>query len=94
MHPSVNAMVLTPIAPHTLTYRPIVLSADASVTLQPAIEPGLSDIVVTFDGQFGAPLERGDRVVVERAPRQLQLVRTSTRTHFDMLREKLKWGNQ
>lgn len=94
VHPSVDAMVLTPIAPHTLTYRPIVLSADSSVTLQPVIEPGLSDIVVTFDGQFGAPLERDDRVIVERAPRQLRLLRTSTRTHFDMLREKLKWGNQ
>jgi NAD+ kinase len=93
MHPSVDAIALTPIAPHTLTYRPIVLSADSSVTLQPVIEPGLSDIVATFDGQFGAPLERGDRVVVERAPRQLRLVRTSTRTHFDMLREKLKWGD-
>ena len=94
MHPSVDAIVLTPIAPHTLTYRPIVLSADSSVTLQPAIEPGLSDIVVTFDGQFGAPLERGDRVIIERAPRQLRLLRTSSRTHFDMLREKLKWGHQ
>lgn len=94
MHPSVDAIVLTPIAPHTLTYRPIVLNAEASITLQPVIEPGLSDIVVTFDGQLGAPLQAGDRVVVERAPRRLQLLRTSTRTHFDMLREKLKWGNQ
>jgi len=92
VHPSVDAIVLTPIAPHTLTFRPIVLHADSSITLQPVIEPGLSDIVVTFDGQFGAPLERNDRVVVERAPRRLQLLRISTRTHFDMLREKLKWG--
>lgn len=93
VHPSVDAVVLTPIAPHTLTYRPIVLDASAAITLQPVIDPGLSDIIVTFDGQFGVPLESGDRVHVERAPRQLRLLRTSSRSHFDMLREKLKWGN-
>jgi NAD+ kinase len=93
VHPSVDAVVLTPIAPHTLTYRPIVLSASSAITLAPVIDPGLSDIVVTFDGQLGVPLEAGDRVLVERAQRQLRLLRTSSRSHFDMLREKLKWGN-
>jgi NAD+ kinase len=93
VHPSIDAVVLTPIAPHTLTYRPIVLPADSEITLQPDIEPGLSDIVVTFDGQFGVPLTQGDRVVVDRAPRELRLLRTSSRSHFDMLREKLKWGH-
>jgi NAD+ kinase len=56
------------------------------------IDP-LADIVVTFDGQFGVPLEAGDRIALGRAPRVLRLLRTSTRSHFDMLREKLKWGN-
>jgi len=93
VHPSIDAVVLTPIAPHTLTYRPIVLPADSDITLQPDIEPGLSDIVVTFDGQFGVPLTQGDRVIVDRAPRELRLLRTSSRSHFDMLREKLKWGH-
>jgi NAD+ kinase len=93
VHPSVDAVVLTPIAPHTLTYRPIVLAADSAIVLQPVIEPGLSDIVATFDGQFGAPLEPDDRVIVDRAPRVLTLLRTSSRSHFDMLREKLKWGH-
>jgi NAD+ kinase len=93
VHPSIDAVVLTPIAPHTLTYRPIVLPADSEITLQPDIEPGLSDIVVTFDGQFGVPLTQGDRVVVDRASRELRLLRTSSRSHFDMLREKLKWGH-
>ncbi|HUL74258.1 MAG TPA: NAD(+)/NADH kinase [Vicinamibacterales bacterium] len=94
VHPSVDAVVLTPIAPHTLTNRPIVLPAGSTVVLEPAIEPSASDIVVTFDGQFGAPLHRGDHVVIERSPRVLRLLRTSSRTHFDMLREKLKWGHQ
>jgi NAD+ kinase len=48
---------------------------------------------VTFDGQLGVPLTAGDVIDVSRAPRQLRLLHTSSRTHFDMLREKLKWGN-
>lgn len=92
VHPAVDALVLTPIAPHTLTQRPLVLPASARVRLDPVIDPE-ADIVLTYDGQFGSPLERGDVVSVCRAPRVLRLVRTSARTHFDMLREKLKWGN-
>jgi NAD+ kinase len=92
VHPAVDALVLTPIAPHTLTQRPLVLPAAAHIRLEPFVEPG-SDILLTFDGQFGAPLEAGDTVTIGRAPRVLRLVRTSARTHFDMLREKLKWGN-
>jgi len=92
LHPAVDAIVFTPIAPHTLTQRPLVLPAAAHIRLEPIVEPE-SDILLTFDGQFGAPLEPGDVVTVGRAPRVLRLVRTSGRTHFDVLREKLKWGN-
>jgi NAD+ kinase len=92
VHPSVDAFVLTPIAPHTLTQRPLVLPAAARIEFRPVIEPQ-SEIVLTFDGQFGWPLETGDIVGLARAPRRLRFVRTSGRTHFDMLREKLKWGN-
>jgi NAD+ kinase len=92
IHPRADAIVLTPIAPHTLTHRPLVLPAGARIELRPVIEPQ-SDIVLTFDGQFGLPLETGDVVEISRAPRRLRFVRTSSRTHFDMLREKLKWGN-
>jgi NAD kinase len=51
-----------------------------------------SDPVLTFDGQYGVPLEAGDSIAVARAPRTLRLLKTSTRTHFEMLRGKLKWG--
>jgi NAD+ kinase len=91
VHPAVDAFVLTPIAPHTLTHRPLVLPATATIALRPRID-ALSDIVVTFDGQFGEPLEAGDVVMVRRAPKPLRLLRTSPRTHFDMLRQKLQWG--
>jgi len=91
VHPEVDALVLTPIAPHTLTNRPLVLPATATLSLRPEIDSP-SNIVLTFDGQFGVGLEAGDVVEVRRAPRLVRLVRTSSRTHFDVLREKLQWG--
>ncbi|HET9371045.1 MAG TPA: NAD(+)/NADH kinase [Vicinamibacterales bacterium] len=91
VHPSVDAMVMTPIAPHTLTNRPLVLPATATVTLRPEIEPR-SDIVVTFDGQFGQRLEPDDAIEIVRASRVLTLMHLAGRSHYDMLREKLQWG--
>ena len=91
VHPAVDALVLTPIAPHTLTNRPLVLPATARISLRPDID-SRSDFVVTFDGQYGAPLEPHDIVEISRAPRVLRLLRLTPRTHFDMLREKLQWG--
>jgi NAD+ kinase len=92
VHPSVDAVILTPIAPHALTNRPLVLPASIDVTLRPVIEPA-TEIFATFDGQFGVPLEPDDTVVVGRAPCVMRLIRISPRTHFDVLREKLKWGD-
>lgn len=91
LHPSADAVVLTPLAPHALTNRPVVLPASSQIQLRPAVEPE-TDPVVTFDGQFGVPLQPGDTVEMVRAARVLRLLRTMSRTHFDMLREKLKWG--
>jgi NAD+ kinase len=92
VHPSLDALVLTPIAPHTLTHRPLVLPADARIAIRTRAEPQ-GELVGTFDGQFAVTLEPGDSVHIERAPRVVRLLYTSRRTHFDMLREKLKWGN-
>jgi NAD+ kinase len=92
MHPSVDAVLLTPIAPHTLTNRPIVLPASAHIVLRPTLDGPNADVVATFDGQYGAPLLAGDVVSIQRSERVLRLLRTTTRTHFEMLREKLNWG--
>ena len=92
MHPAVDAILLTPIAPHTLTNRPIVLPASADIVLRPRLDPGDAPVVVTFDGQYGTPIGEGDAVAIRRSSRVLHLLRTTTRTHFDMLREKLNWG--
>jgi NAD+ kinase len=95
VHPALDAIVLTPIAPHTLTYRPLVLPATATIGLTPVADPhpAAADVAVTFDGQHGITVERGQALTIQLAPRRLRLLRTSRRTHFDMLREKLKWGN-
>lgn len=91
VHPSVDALLLTPIAPHTLTNRPVVLPASSRIALHPAAGPH-ADLLVNIDGQAGIPLAADDVVEVTRSPRVLRLIHTSSRTHFDMLREKLKWG--
>ncbi len=91
VHPAVDALLLTPIAPHTLTNRPLVLPADARISLA-ARHDAPAEIVVTFDGQSSVTLESGDVVEIDRAPRVVNLLRVSARTHFDMLREKLQWG--
>lgn len=92
VHPEVDALVLTPIAPHTLTQRPIVFPASLGIALRPVVDSPPADILATFDGQLALQLVTGDVVTIQRAPRPLKLVRTSARSHFDMLREKLKWG--
>jgi NAD+ kinase len=90
LHPAVDAMVLTPIAPHTLTNRPVVIPASSDVQMRPNMEG--NEVYVTFDGQSGFPLQAGDLVSVRRAPHPLRIVKSAERTYFDVLREKLKWG--
>jgi NAD+ kinase len=90
VHPAVDAMLLTPIAPHTLTNRPVVIPASSEVHLRPIMEG--NEVFVTFDGQSGFPLQPGDLVSVRRAPRPLRIIKSAERTYFDLLREKLKWG--
>jgi NAD+ kinase len=93
VHPHLDAIVLTPIAPHTLTNRPVVMPATAALTIQPLIAGG-EDIFVTADGQTGYPLSAADLVTVSRAERALRLVRSTERSYFGVLRQKLKWAER
>jgi NAD+ kinase len=93
IHPSVDALVLTPIAPHTLTDRPVVIPATFTVRVQPNMGER-DEVFVTFDGQNGFELQAGDEVLVARAPQPLRLVKPSTRSYFEVLRTKLKWGER
>ena len=94
VHPTVDALVLTPIAPHTLTNRPIVLPNTAPVRITPELGGPHAEAHASFDGQFNVELEDGDAVIVERAPHPLRVVRAEARSYFAVLREKLKWGER
>ncbi len=91
VHPAVDALILTPIAPHTLTHRPIVIPGDSIVEVAPQID---EETFVTFDGQSGFPLKPGDVVSVRKSERSLRLVKAPARSYFELLREKLKWGER
>jgi NAD+ kinase len=93
VHPAVDAILLTPIAPHMLTHRPIVVSAASVIRVKPAPGSSNDELFVTFDGQSGHSLEAEDEIVIERAA-PVRLVRASTRSYFDVLRQKLKWSER
>jgi NAD+ kinase len=93
VQPSVDALILTPIAPHTLTNRPIIIPASSTVRVQPHMEVR-DEVFVTFDGQAGFQLEDGDEISIRRAERSLLLIHPSTRSYFEVLRQKLKWGER
>jgi NAD+ kinase len=95
VHPGVDALVVTPIAPHTLTNRPVVVPASFTLVIQPlggGTQP--ADVYVTFDGQIGHPLPVNRIVRITRADQPLRLVRPTTRSYFDVLRQKLKWAER
>lgn len=94
VHPSMDALVLTPIAPHTLTNRPIVISADREVRVKSSGTNAGDEVYVTIDGQTGFALHEGDEIAITKAARPLRLIRATTRSYFEVLRQKLKWNER
>ncbi len=93
VHPVVDAVLLTPIAPHMLTNRPLVVAGPSEILVEPDMN-GNDEVFVTFDGQSGHALQAGDTITIRRADKPLRLVRSSSRSYFDVLRQKLKWGER
>lgn len=93
-HPGVDGLLLTPIAPHMLTNRPLVIPGASTIEVAPKLDGSSDEMFVTFDGQAGHPVQANDVVKIRRAARSLRLVRASNRTYFDVLRQKLKWGER
>jgi NAD+ kinase len=94
VHPSMDALLLTPIAPHMLTNRPVVVPGTSEVRVQPTMDGAGDEVFATFDGQFGHPLESDDIIEIRRAERALNVVRAPRRSYFELLRQKLKWGER
>jgi|SRR5579862_719192 len=91
MMPSVQSFVVTPVCPHALTHRPLVVTDSAEIELH--VETGAEEAFLSIDGQVGMPLQQGDRVVCKKARHTVKLMRVR-RTFFDVLRNKLKWGQR
>jgi len=87
--PSVTSFVVTPVCPHSLTYRPLVVPDKATIEL--CMGTSDEEAYLSIDGQVGVPLQRGDRLICRRASHTVKLLRMK-RTFFDVLRNKLKWG--
>lgn len=91
LFPSLEAITVTPICPHTLTNRPIVVPFDRAVRL--VLRDG-QDVMLTVDGQIGIELSPGAEIVCTRSPNHIDLIKPGDQGFFDVLREKLKWGER
>lgn len=91
LHPGLEAIVLVPICPHTLTHRPIVVKADSviEVVLNSA---NTTQSQVTCDGQISLALEPGDRILIRKKKRKARLIHPLNHDYFALLRAKLNWG--
>jgi NAD+ kinase len=88
--PSMNAVVITPICPFTLSNRPIVVPDDATIEL--LLKTDQEEVTLTLDGQVGFSLKVEDRAVIRKSRVAFNLVQPSNRNYFDVLRDKLRWG--
>ncbi len=92
LHPTLDAMILTPICPHTLTNRPVVLSDQVAIELTLRGDPG--EVFLTFDGQASEPLEPGDVVRVRKSRYGMKLLSLPDKNYFKVLRHKLRWAER
>lgn len=90
LYPALPVAVLTPICPHTLTFRPIVVPDSEAIEVK--LQTPREEVFVTIDGQEGSSISFRDTVVIKRSDTVVQLVRVADRTFYDSLRDKLKWG--
>jgi NAD+ kinase len=90
LYPNLEALILTPICPFTLTQRPIILP-DTSV-IEITMGEDSEEVTLTFDGQVGFDLMENDKVIVSKSEKKLKLIKSPDQDYFDILRTKLKWG--
>jgi NAD+ kinase len=85
-----NAVVITPICPFTLSNRPIVVPDESVIEVH--LMTDKEDVALTLDGQVGFPLQVSDRIVISKSRTTFNLVQPPHRNYFDVLRDKLRWG--
>lgn len=92
LYPSMKNIIVTPICPHMLTNRPIILPE--KVSIKSILKARDEKVVLTLDGQIGFPLEFGDEVMVKESSHTVRLIKSSSKGYFEILRTKLKWGER
>jgi len=92
LHPDLECLVITPICPHTLTNRPIVMASDAVITVE--LKCMNEAVFLTLDGQVGVELKCGDVIRIAKSEHRTRLVISSSKNYFEILRTKLKWGER
>ncbi len=92
VHPSIDCVIVTPICPHALTQKPIVVPGDQTIRI--VLKAHVEDVFLTIDGQVGHALKVGDRIEVERSPNRVHLIRNPALDYFGILRQKLHWGER
>ena len=90
VHPAVEAFVITPICPHTLTDRPVVVRDSSCIEVK--LRGNAESVFLTLDGQKGIPMQSEDRIRITRSPQCLKLIQPPKKSYFEILRSKLKWG--
>jgi NAD+ kinase len=90
VHPSVEAFIITPICPHTLTDRPVVVRDSSCIDIK--LTGNAESVFLTLDGQRGIPMQEEDYIRITRSPRCLKLIQPPKKSYFEILRSKLKWG--
>ena len=90
LYPSLPNIIVTPICPHMLTNRPIILQENVEVRAR--LKSKEEKVVLTLDGQIGFPLEYDDEVLIKKSSHVVNLIKSSSRGYFEILRTKLKWG--
>lgn len=90
IYPTMKAVVITPICPHMLSNRPIVLSDDQPISIK-LVSP-VREVFLTLDGQEGIALHGSERILITKAATTIRIVQSPDKNYFDVLRNKLKWG--
>jgi NAD+ kinase len=90
VHPGVESLLITPICPHSLNDRPVVVPNRSRIELK--LLEASDSTFLTLDGQIGVPMQVGDGVRIKRAAERLKLLHPPSKTYFEILRSKLKWG--
>jgi NAD+ kinase len=92
LFPTLGSMLITPIASHTLTFRSLVVPD--TVVIEMSFKATHEPVYLTVDGQVGLPLQSEDRILIRKSVNSIELIESSNKNFFDVLRRKLKWGER